>query len=564
MKIAPTRFALLALFLLLVAGATAQRSSVFNILYYGAKGDGKTVNTLAFRQAIDACAKSGGGTVYVPAGEFVSGTIVLRSHINLYLEAGAVIRGSGDLADYKIESADEQAVDPAFEKFFGPRYGLIWASQAENFSITGPGTIDGNGTNFMDLSKKRIEADFDGQFTRQGKSYMYGDKEMGDGPVIPNDRPTSPLRFIHCKHIVLRDFLIKDSPEWTVHIANADDVDISGVTIRNPLMYANNDGIHFTTCRNIRVTNCDISTGDDAIVVTGFGPKGVSENVTVNNCILQSRSSGIRLGYGKNNMRNAVFQNIVIHGSNRGIGVFTRDGGSIENYLFSNITIETRMHTGHWWGHGEPIHVSAVPSEKDVKPGAIRNVRFSGVRATSENGIVVWGVKGDPIQDLTFDDVHLTVRTTPLSATYGGNFDLRPVLEVAAAIFKHDMPGLFFRYTDRMRVRDFAVEWADAQPDYATHGIEGEYFNDLVIDGFRGRQAIAGGKAAAISLAHGRGVTIRNSEAAEGAGVFFAHEDVSDQRLFVNNDLSKAHAVFQPAKTAFQSYGNALPGKQSK
>jgi polygalacturonase len=146
-----------ALLLLLFSSAFAQRSSVFNITYYGAKGDGKTVNTLAFRQAIEACVKSGGGTVYVPAGEFVSGTIVLRSRVNLYLEAGAVVKGSDDLADYKIEPADQSGVDPDFEKNFGPRYGLVWANQAENFSITGQGTLDGNGTHFMDLSKKRIE-----------------------------------------------------------------------------------------------------------------------------------------------------------------------------------------------------------------------------------------------------------------------------------------------------------------------------------------------------------------------------------------------------------------------
>jgi hypothetical protein len=243
--------------------------------------------------------------------------------------------------------------------------------------------------------------------------------------------------------------------------------------------------------------------------------------------------------------------------------VFTRDGGSVENYLFSNITIQTRMHSGHWWGHAEPIHVSAVASEKDVKPGRISNVRFSGMRANSENGIVVWGVKDDPIQDLTFDDVHLTVLPTPLSASYGGNLDLRPVLEMAVAIFKRDMPGLFFRYANRVRVCDFAVDWTEPQPDYASHAIEGEYFEDLVIDGFRGRQGLAGGKAAAISLSHGRGVTIRNSEAAEGTGVFLMHDDVSDQRLFVNNDLSKARTAFQPVKATFQSYGNARPGKRS-
>ena len=539
--------------------AFSQRSPVFNILDYGAKADGKTVNTVAINQALQACAKAGGGTVYVPPGEFLTGTIVLRSNVTLHLEAGAVLKGSPDLADYKVEAEDGSGVDPEFDKFFGRRYGLIWANKAENIAITGHGVIDGNGTHFMDLSKRRIEDDFDGRFTRQGKSYMYGDKEMGDGPVLPKDRPSMLFRCIECKHLLVRDVLIKDSPEWTMHIANSDQIDIIGVTIRNPPLYANNDGIHCTSSRNIHIANCDISAGDDAIVVTGFGPPGIAENVTVANCALQSRSSAIRIGYGRNNIRNGVFQNLVIYGSNRGIGLFTRDGGSIENFLFSNVIIETRLHTGHWWGHGEPIHVSAVPAMENTKPGSIKNVRFSNIAAHSESGIVVYGVKEQPIQNLSLERINLTVLPSSLSAAYGGNFDLRPVWDKALAIFKHDVPGVYCRYANEITIRDLELRWAQPPADYLSHGIECEYFEDLVIDGFRGRQASPAGNAAAIALDRGKKATIRNSEAAEGTGVFLLHSDVTDERLFVNNDLSRAKKAFHPDKGSFQSYGNAFP-----
>ncbi|MBM3802122.1 MAG: hypothetical protein FJW26_07390 [Acidimicrobiia bacterium] len=111
--------------------------------------------------------------------------------------------------------------------------------------------------------------------------------------------------------------------------------------------------------------------------------------------------------------------------------------------MFSNITIETRLHTGHWWGHGEPIHLSAVPVFEGVVPGAIKNVRFSNVVARSESGIVVHGQKDAVLRDLSFEDVHLTVLPSALAASYGGNFDLSPALKKESALFKHDIPGLY-------------------------------------------------------------------------------------------------------------------------
>jgi polygalacturonase len=142
---------------------------------HGAKGDGKTINTAAVHETIQACAQSGGGTVYVPAGEFRTGTVVLVSNIHLLLDAGAVLKGSDQISDYVSEGSN--------------RFGLILAKNAENIAITGQGTLDGNGTAFMDMNKKRIEDDFDGQFTRQAR-VICRDKEMGDGRCLKTARET--------------------------------------------------------------------------------------------------------------------------------------------------------------------------------------------------------------------------------------------------------------------------------------------------------------------------------------------------------------------------------------
>jgi hypothetical protein len=538
---------LVAVLSLLVNTAFAQRL-VFNIVDYGAKGDGKTINTAAIHQAIQACAQAGGGTVYIPVGEFRTGTVVLESNVHLFIDAGGVLRGSSELSDYVSEGSN--------------RFGLILARKAENISITGPGTLDGNGTAFMDLNKKRIEDDFDGKFIRQGKSYMYGDKEMGDGPVLPKDRPGNMFVFSECKNILMRDVTVRDSPMWTIHVADSDGVNIIGVPILNGITYANNDGIHCTSSRNIHISDCHIVAGDDGICVTGFGPKkGVAENVTVSNCTIQSRSSGIRVGYGDNSIRNCLFQNLVIFGSNRGLGIFSRDRGDIENIQFSNITIETRLHTGHWWGHGEPIHVSAVPIYENVMSGEIRNIRFTDITARSESGIVIHGLKEKPIKDLLLQDVRLTFLPSPLSATYGGNFDLRPTLDKAWAIFKHDIPGLFGRYVNGLRIEGFDLQWVGPIADYLTNGIEVEYFDDLVINGFKGKQAADKPGTAAIALNHGKNVTVRNCQAQPGTDVFLAHSDLSEEGLFANNDLSRAKKAFQPEKTSFTLSGNISPRK---
>lgn len=133
---------------------------------------------------------------------------------------------------------------------------------------------------------------------------------------------------------------------------------------------------------------------------------------------LESASTGVRVGYGRNPIRNCVFQNLVIYNSHRGLGVFARDEGNIENLLFQNITIRTRLYSGHWWGKGEPIHVSAIRQNPAVPVGRIRRVTFSNILADSEGGVVVYGTPKSPIEDLTIHNLRLTVTAGPLAAGF--------------------------------------------------------------------------------------------------------------------------------------------------
>ena len=175
----------------------------------------------------------------------------------------------------------------------------------------------------------------------------------------------------------------------------------------------NSDGIDMYDSKNITISDCNIQAGDDAIAVVS------SSNITASNCILHSRSSGIRIGYNvfnHNNSGNLLFNNINIYDSNRGIGIFQRQKGDMENMIFSNIIINTRLHSGQWWGHGEPIHISSVPGLGSTETGTIRHVRFSNIIASSESGILIYASTKGLIDDISFDNVDLSIRQSPLAA----------------------------------------------------------------------------------------------------------------------------------------------------
>ena len=490
----------LSLLVFLCGPAASAGSAVFSVTEYGAVGDGRTLNTAAIQRLIDTCAVRHGGTVVVPSGVFLTGTLRLRSNVHLSLQSGAVLKGSERLGDYSLD---------------GKPAGLLFTEDAENVTITGPGTIDGSGDAFMDLSRAKKIDSAGSAWTRQKGRFREVSAGIGDGPAVPLERPFQMIIFSGCRNVVLRDVVIANSPFWTMHCADCDGVLMSGVRIWCNLLVPNNDGADFTSCSNVLVSDCDIRTGDDCLVFTGYshhfnlpGYRGLrhpSENINVTNCTMVSRSAAIRIGgFDQNPMRNYTFSNLTIHDSNRGIGIFARDEGSIENVTFTNIVIETRLHTGDWWGNGEPIHISAVRLTKDVKLGRIHNVKFQHIICRSESGIVVYGTEENVIENVSFEDVSLHIAESPLGDVAGGNFDLRPVLDQKLQLFSHDIPGLYAQYVRDFRIRDVEVSWDPVKQPFFTHGLEIREFDGASIDGFRGRGAPGNTHAFRVVLSNGK------------------------------------------------------------
>jgi len=496
-------------------------SGNYSILDYGANGDGKAINTKAFNSAISSCNRNGGGIVEVPPGKFVSGSIHLLSNVTLRLAAGATIIGSSDISQYYTSD------QPIFNEDYSS-YGLIYATDAVNIGIEGSGEINGNGTLFMAPNDKpHVGGDFERKYTRQGEQFMPEGNTFEDGPVLCPNRPLVMILFERCENIHLRDVTLKDSPFWTVRIGNSDNAVVSGISILNNMLIPNSDGIHTTDSRNVRISDCNIVAGDDAIIVSGLGREpapgdsafskdskaignktGIAENVTVTNCVLSSRSAGVRIGYGRRPIRNCVFSNLVIYDSNRGIGVFAREKSQIENILFQNIVMHTRLHSGHWWGKGEPIHISAVPNVLNGNSGKISNIRFTDITAYAETGILVYGNKESIIDNVSFNRVQLTIARGKNSDSYGGNFDLRPSQPLSEALFKHDIPGLYARFVHNMVIDGFELYWGKDLPDYFSNGIEVSNFNGLRITDFRGKEAFSNKGNLPIKLGTGTGSSI--------------------------------------------------------
>lgn len=461
----------------------------YNIKDFGAKEN--TLSTQAIQKAVNACNQAGGGTVIVPAGKYIIGTIILKSHVDLHLQQGAHLLGSYNLDDYI--------------KTFRS-HGMIFCEDAEQVSISGEGIIDARGTHFYDSTQNHTYEEFDKSQTRQKEDYMPAGEFYTDGPIKRLPKPGMTIAFYHCSRITLKDFTLKDTPSWAVRLAYCDDALVQGISIVNNLMVPNSDGVHCTASRNIRMSDCDIRAGDDAFIVTGFtkdeqkpgytldeqrkftfgNQSEYAENISVSNCQLQSRSSGIRIGYGQHPIRRCTFNNIVIYGSNRGIGVFAHDAADIEQLIFTNIIIQTRLHNGQWWGNGEPIHLSSISRFEGEPVGIIRDVQFNNIIATSEHGIIIYGHQESPMENIKLQNIKLKIVKGKETLAYGGNFDLRPAVPIEKQLFEHDIPGIYAQYVNGLAIQDFNLEWGPDLPAFFTDALEAEFVNDLQVIRFNG------------------------------------------------------------------------------
>jgi len=541
----------------------AQYLPTCNVRSFGAKGDGVALDTNAVSAAIHACVKQGGGTVYFPQGRYVIGTVQLYSHIHLLLESGAALVGSRDIHDYlpspPFGFARHYGVDITGE---GTLLGMLIAKNAEDIAIDGQGEIDGQGDTFMELHVSHGGDDYVEQYVRNPEKFHAAMRSMEYGPVEPGHRPGTMIVFFHCANVRLHGITLRSSPNWTLHLQDVEGAAISDIQILNDPRIPNNDGIDCMQCRHVRISNCNIDTGDDGFAIVG------SEHVNVNNCSISSRSAAIRL----ESTKLSTFTGLSMD-TNRGIAVFAngyagQENRATEDVTFSDIVMRTRLIPGGWWGKGEPIYIAAQPCVSGIPCGIrVRNVVFNNITAEAENGALLWGDKSTPITGVELNGVrlHMIAPDPAMSESIGGNLDLRwTALTPRYGIVRSDIPAFYAKGVSGLRLRDLQVDWADSMPDYFSNAIRVEDFSDLTIDAFAGRQAQSAA-VAAVFLQNGSGVAITNSRAMQGTQTFLQMNKVHGRRVFVNYDMGEAAKVIVPANEKFDiQIGVRAAGQQSK
>lgn len=454
------------------SGTPATSPSPFNVREHGAAGDGSALDTAAIQRAIDRCFDAPhDGVVLFPPGVYRSGSLEIKTGVTLRLETGAVLQASGDIADYTLH---------------GKQRGLFFAKHARRIAIEGAGVIDGGARHFYFPDRVHFKADFQRQYSRQGEAFLRDLDAIVHGPWDFDQRPPAITTLEDCDEVRVSGVTFRDAPNWTFRVMRCRTVSFEHLTLLNEVAIPNSDGIHVSACQNVRITACDITGGDDAIAITTVAARSGmaddcpedrrrTENVVVSNCILRSRSSAVRIGYGPFDIERVVLSNLVIHGSNRGIGITTRDGGSIRDVICSHLAIDTDLVTGHWWGKGEPIHLTAVRGGgrgEDVdSPGTIENVSFANVTARSPAGCVAYAEQAGLIRELSFDDVRLRIRPSDFADAVGGNLDLRPLRDKTRTVFAHPIPAVYLHRVQGFDLNRFAVAWEENLPDWHTHAV---------------------------------------------------------------------------------------------
>lgn len=490
-------------------------SVTFNVCDFGATGNKNDNAQPAIQAAIDACAAAGGGMVYLPPGHYTSGTLHLRSHMRVHLEAGAMLYSSKDRA--------------AFDK-----HGLFYADGVENITLEGRGTVHGQAT-------------YDWRLHDIKDWYIYPNQLLAEkaGQPLMRSFPTPDsygnlVLFVNCTDVHIRDLTFIDSPSWTMHLFGCDRLVIDGVYVSTSLKYGVwADGIDPDGCKDVRISNCTIETGDDALVFyssSSYGPARACENITVTNCRLSSASSALKFCDGNQKaIRNVTIDNCVITGSNRGIAFMVFDGGVLENVVMTNLTIECRPFDWFWWGDADPIHFNLIQRSeidpnidkaKEPPIGAMRNIIVRDVIARGAGRCRIHGSQGAPIENVTLENVRLALTNAPDS----------PLDKSGDALTVDHVRSL--------RLKDVEIVWDEPHVGDWRSALVVDDVHDLTLDGVRARQAPNAPDAPAIALKDVNSATIRHCKARQGTGTFIhVSGDQSNAIILHNNDTHAAETA---------------------
>lgn len=460
------------LFIVTFAAKTSGQS--YNIESFGAIADGKTINTVAIQKTIDKAAVKG-GTVIVPAGVFMTGTLVLKSNITLMLNKNAVLMG---IADPKAYPAI--AFDYPFRSGVTSGHGLIVASRQDNITITGEGTLDGNG----------------------GDPVFYIDEKNPNNRIRPN-----VLFLFGCRNLTVSGVAMRSSAAWMQHYLNCDFLRIQNINVFNHANL-NNDGVDINDCHNVVVSGCVIDSDDDGLCFKSEGDRGV-KNVVVTNCIISSHASAFKLGTGSiggfeaiqfsnSIIRPSLAENLIhpfrLKGGIAGIDLASVDGAKLKNVFVSGLCIDS-VETPFFIKLGKRMdRTSATPVGKK---GVVEDIYISHVSVSHAGAITssVTGYPGAYANNISFSDIVIehTTEVSPKDTSMGvpENADQYPVNRM---FNRKKLPasGFYVRHVKNIRFNNInirmlhkelrpAIVLEDVQ-DAAVSGLDYQTFSPMRVN----------------------------------------------------------------------------------
>ncbi|MDO8545272.1 MAG: glycosyl hydrolase family 28-related protein [Opitutaceae bacterium] len=521
------------LFLATALAVHAATGRTFNVREDGATSDGRTLCTTALQRTIDRCAAAGGGTVFFPAGVYLSGTLELKNNVMLELDGGATLLGSTNPKDYPVR----QPVVASYTDNY-VRQALIAGENLRNVGLRGRGTIDGNGGAFRW-------------------------KEYRDRPYV--------IRLVQCQDVLVEGITLRASPMWMQHYLACDRVRIRGITVFNHVSY-NNDGIDIDGCHDVTISDSVFDSDDDGLCLKSTLNRAC-ENVTITNCVLSSHCNAFKLGTESNGgFRNITLNNCVIisprfsqsvYGMQRGMGgiaLETVDGGTLENVAISNVTIA---------GVNVPLFLRlgnrARPFTADgPKPGigSLRSVTISNLVATGAGrvGCSITGLPDHRVENVTLSNLSLEFEG-------GGKRELveKPVPERPEAYPESrmfgELPayGLYCRHVDGLKISDvrMTVRAADQR-----HAIVCDDVADVGIVGLN--VVAAGGAPAVLRLTNVTDAAVRDTRIRGAAGVFMKVDGEATRRVILaGNHFSRVDQLIDrgagvPADAVFETNNAVL------
>jgi polygalacturonase len=449
--------------------ASAQ-APVYNIKKYGAKGDGKNLDTKAINKAIEEANAAGGGTVYFPAGDYLSVTIHLKNNVALYIEQGATIIAATPVEGVQYD-VPEKADNDLYQDYGHSHFqnSLIVGENLHDISITGPGRI-------------------------WGKGLIRSESKTGNNPPGPGNK-TLALKL--CRNVILKDFTIAHGG-WFCFLLTA----VDNATIDNIKMDTNRDGIDLISSKNVHISNCSINSPvDDAIVLkSDFSlnyPRDL-ENVTITNCQVSGYQEGtfldgtyikwsnssptgrIKLGTESNGgFKNIAITNCVFDNS-RGLALETVDGAALEDIVISNITMRDVGNA--------PIFIrlgARMRGPKDFRYSTLRRVMISNVIAygvTGNQGAIISGIPGHDIEDVTLSNIKFYFN--------GGGTKEQAAREIPDLIDSYPDPnrwgitpayGFFIRNVKDLKMNDIELSFIkdDLRPGFVLDNVDGADFQHI-------------------------------------------------------------------------------------